>query len=131
MLWFTLLHDVYSWVVGVCPQHDVLLPELTVRKSVHHTTAVTPPRTRHGIVTHSHSHPAPSQVAEHLYFFAGIKGCPPENMAGEVDRLVKSVGLTEKRDVQARFLSGGQKRKLSVAIAFIGDSKIVILGKSG
>lgn len=63
-----------------------------------------------------------------MRFFAGIKGCPAEEIPGEVDRLVRSVGLTEKRDVQARFLSGGQKRKLSVAIAFIGDSKIVILG---
>jgi ABC-type multidrug transport system ATPase subunit len=69
-------------------------------------------------------------VVEHLEFFAGIKGCSAEGMPGEVDRLVKSVGLTEKRDVQARFLSGGQKRKLSVAIAFIGNSKIVILGNT-
>lgn len=82
-------------LLGVCPQHDVLLPELT--------------------------------VAEHLEFFAGIKGCPPEEIAGEVERLVKSVGLTEKRNVQSRFLSGGQKRKLSVGIAFIGNSKVVIL----
>jgi ABC-type Na+ transport system ATPase subunit NatA len=82
-------------LLGVCPQHDVLLPELT--------------------------------VAEHLEFFAGIKGCGPEQMQAEVDRLIKSVGLVEKRDVQSRFLSGGQKRKLSVAIAFIGNSKIVIL----
>jgi len=82
-------------LLGVCPQHDVLLPDLT--------------------------------VAEHLEFFAGIKGCPAEEIAGEVDRLIKSVGLAEKRNVRAKLLSGGQKRKLSVAIAFIGDSKIVIL----
>jgi ATP-binding cassette, subfamily A (ABC1), member 3 len=82
-------------LLGVCPQHDVLLPDLT--------------------------------VTEHLEFFAGIKGCPPEEMEGEIDRLIKSVGLSEKRDVQAKLLSGGQKRKLSVAIAFIGNSKIVIL----
>ena len=85
-------------LLGVCPQHDVLLPELT--------------------------------VAEHLNFFAGIKGCPPEEIPGEIDRLLKSVGLTEKRNVQAKLLSGGQKRKLSVAIAFIGNSKIVILGEN-
>jgi ATP-binding cassette subfamily A (ABC1) protein 3 len=82
-------------LLGVCPQHDVLLPDLT--------------------------------VAEHLQFFAGIKGCPADEITGEVDRLIKSVGLVEKRDVQSKFLSGGQKRKLSVAIAFIGNSKIVIL----
>lgn len=37
------------------------------------------------------------------------------------------MGLTEKRKVAAANLSGGMKRKLSVGIAFIGDSKVVFL----
>ena len=35
--------------------------------------------------------------------------------------------MTEKRHEQSRNLSGGMKRKLSVAMAFIADSKTVIL----
>lgn len=37
---------------------------------------------------------------------------------------VQDVGLSEKLDAQAGTLSGGQKRKLSVAIAFIGNPKV-------
>ena len=41
--------------------------------------------------------------------------------------MLESVGLTEKKYSKAKALSGGQKRKLSVCIAFIGGSKVVIL----
>lgn len=40
---------------------------------------------------------------------------------------VSEVGLVEKRHTPASALSGGQKRKLSVAIAFIGGSEVVVL----
>lgn len=44
-----------------------------------------------------------------------------------VEDMIREVGLTEKRKVAAKNLSGGMKRKLSVGIAFIGDSKVVFL----
>ena len=37
------------------------------------------------------------------------------------------VGITEKRDTRAKELSGGQKHKLSVAVALIGDPKVIFL----
>ena len=37
------------------------------------------------------------------------------------------VGLGEKRDSPAQALSGGMKRKLQVAIALLGDSRVVLL----
>ena len=37
------------------------------------------------------------------------------------------VGLAEKRHTPAAALSGGMKRKLQVAIALLGDSKVVLL----
>jgi ABC-type multidrug transport system ATPase subunit len=37
------------------------------------------------------------------------------------------VGLQEKLDTAAGDLSGGQKRKLSVAIAFLGDPVVVLI----
>ncbi len=43
------------------------------------------------------------------------------NEAGE------QVGLAAKLDSQAGDLSGGQKRKLSVAIAFLGDPAVVLI----
>ena len=42
-------------------------------------------------------------------------------------RFLKDVGLENKRDELAMCLSGGMKRKLSVALAFVAGSKVVIL----
>lgn len=44
-----------------------------------------------------------------------------------MDKLIKDVNLAEKRDSYAKNLSGGQKRRLSVAIAFAGKSKVIVL----
>ena len=49
-------------------------------------------------------------------------------VAAAVSKIIAEVGLTEKVNVQSHALSGGMKRKLSVAIALIGDSKVVFLG---
>lgn len=42
-------------------------------------------------------------------------------------RVISDLSLPIKRGKTVESLSGGMKRKLSVAIAFIGDSKVVIL----
>jgi ABC-type molybdenum transport system ATPase subunit/photorepair protein PhrA len=41
--------------------------------------------------------------------------------------MLAEVGLAEKANSRSSTLSGGQKRKLSLGIALIGDSKVVIL----
>jgi ABC-type multidrug transport system ATPase subunit len=41
--------------------------------------------------------------------------------------MLAEVGLKEKANSKSTTLSGGQKRKLSLGIALIGDSKVVIL----
>lgn len=66
-------------------------------------------------------------VAEHLRFTAMLKGMADELIDDEIDLYLRDLGLEEKRDVVADSLSGGQKRKLSVSMAFIGGSKTVIL----
>ncbi len=43
------------------------------------------------------------------------------------NRFLKDVGLPEKRRELSKNLSGGMKRKLSVALAFIANSKTVVL----
>ena len=45
----------------------------------------------------------------------------------DIETLLKDVDLFDKKDELSKNLSGGQKRKLSVAIAFIGDSKLIYL----
>jgi len=66
-------------------------------------------------------------VEEHLIMFASFKGMSRAELKQEVEQMIKIVGLTEKRHIRSKFLSGGQKRKLSIGIAFIGGSRIVFL----
>ncbi|CAH3162242.1 unnamed protein product [Porites evermanni] len=66
-------------------------------------------------------------VEEHLWFFAKLKNCPSHRVRQEVNRMIECLGLADKRHTQTRALSGGMKRKLSVGIALISDSKVVML----
>ncbi|XP_029015057.1 phospholipid-transporting ATPase ABCA3 [Betta splendens] len=81
--------------LGLCPQHDVLFDNLTVR--------------------------------EHLLFYAQLKGFPKDRIPDEVDRIIGILNLENKRHARSKTLSGGMKRKLSIGIALIGDSKVVML----
>jgi ATP-binding cassette, subfamily A (ABC1), member 3 len=82
-------------LTGICPQHNVLFPFLTVK--------------------------------EHLMFFGRIKGLGGSHLIDSVNQSIEDVGLVEKRDVLSSALSGGMKRKLSLAMALIGDPKFVLL----
>jgi ATP-binding cassette subfamily A (ABC1) protein 3 len=66
-------------------------------------------------------------VKEHLEFFARLKGLSAAEGARASKTLIEEVGLAEKMNVKSAALSGGQKRKLCVAIAFMGDPKVVFL----
>uniref|UniRef100_A0A3Q4AVM2 Cholesterol transporter ABCA5 n=1 Tax=Mola mola TaxID=94237 RepID=A0A3Q4AVM2_MOLML len=66
-------------------------------------------------------------VEEHLRIFAAIKGIPPADTDAEVSKVLKDLDLEKIMTAQAKNLSGGQKRKLSVAIAILGDPKILLL----
>ncbi|XP_031417198.1 ATP-binding cassette sub-family A member 5 [Clupea harengus] len=66
-------------------------------------------------------------VEEHLRIFAAIKGILPSNIDAEVSKVLKDLDLEKIMDAQAKNLSGGQKRKLSVGIAILGDPKILLL----
>ncbi|KAM6962503.1 phospholipid-transporting ATPase ABCA1 [Aplochiton taeniatus] len=66
-------------------------------------------------------------VEEHVWFYGRLKGLCGAEVRKEMDSLLEDVGLLQKRHEQTRNLSGGMKRKLSVAIAFVGGSKVVVL----
>uniref|UniRef100_A0A8C9ZL04 Cholesterol transporter ABCA5 n=1 Tax=Sander lucioperca TaxID=283035 RepID=A0A8C9ZL04_SANLU len=66
-------------------------------------------------------------VEEHLRIFAAIKGIPPSNIDDEVTKVLKDLDLEKIKTAQAKNLSAGQKRKLSVGIAILGDPKILLL----
>uniref|UniRef100_A0A674NK87 ATP-binding cassette, sub-family A (ABC1), member 1A n=1 Tax=Takifugu rubripes TaxID=31033 RepID=A0A674NK87_TAKRU len=66
-------------------------------------------------------------VEEHIWFYARLKGLPEEKVKAEMEQIVNDVGLPHKRQSRTSTLSGGMQRKLSVALAFVGGSKVVIL----
>ncbi|KAK7198982.1 ATP-binding cassette subfamily A, member 1 [Novymonas esmeraldas] len=64
---------------------------------------------------------------EHLEFFGRIKGLKGWELEDAVCRMLYETDLLEKVDQPAKMLSGGQKRKLSVSIAFVTCSRLVFL----
>uniref|UniRef100_A0A672MU38 P-type phospholipid transporter n=1 Tax=Sinocyclocheilus grahami TaxID=75366 RepID=A0A672MU38_SINGR len=66
-------------------------------------------------------------VEEHIWFYARLKGLPEEKVKSEMEQIVMDLGLPHKRKSRTSQLSGGMQRKLSVALAFVGGSKVVIL----
>ncbi|TMS09014.1 Retinal-specific ATP-binding cassette transporter [Larimichthys crocea] len=66
-------------------------------------------------------------VAEHILFYSLLKGSPIAEAEEEVENMLQDLGLPHKRDELTQNLSGGMQRKLSVALAFVGGAKVVIL----
>ncbi|KMT02071.1 hypothetical protein BVRB_9g208000 [Beta vulgaris subsp. vulgaris] len=64
---------------------------------------------------------------EHLYLFANIKGLPGATVSTVVQSSLGEVKLTNAAKMRASSYSGGMKRRLSVAIALIGDPRVIIL----
>ncbi|XP_058116458.1 phospholipid-transporting ATPase ABCA3-like [Anopheles ziemanni] len=65
-------------------------------------------------------------VAEHIEFFARLKGVPRNKIKDEIRHYVQLLELEDKLNKQSHTLSGGMKRKLSVGIALCGGSKVVL-----
>lgn len=65
-------------------------------------------------------------VEEHLFFYGIVKGARDE-LKQEIEELLMQSGLDVHRRKLSKALSGGYKRKLSLAIAMIAKSKVLIL----
>uniref|UniRef100_A0A670ZVG2 P-type phospholipid transporter n=1 Tax=Pseudonaja textilis TaxID=8673 RepID=A0A670ZVG2_PSETE len=66
-------------------------------------------------------------VEEHIWFYARLKGLPKKLVRKEMEQMATDVGLPHKLKSKTSQLSGGMQRKLSIALAFVGGSKVVIL----
>ncbi|KAI8802332.1 hypothetical protein BJ742DRAFT_833197 [Cladochytrium replicatum] len=66
-------------------------------------------------------------VKQTFELFAVIKGVQRHAIEAEVLRTIERVALVEKTNQFVENLSGGQKRRVSVGIAFIGNSPVVLL----
>lgn len=82
--------------LGLCPQHNVLVDQLT--------------------------------VSEHIWFYSRLKhGNNNVDVDAEAEKLILDLDLPHKRHQKVDCLSGGMKRRLSIAIAFVGGSKAVFV----
>ncbi|KAL4616614.1 ATP-binding cassette sub-family A member 12, partial [Arapaima gigas] len=83
--------------LGICMQYDVLFDHLTIK--------------------------------EHLLLYGQIKAphWTHQELREQVRNILQSTGLYAHRHKRVGTLSGGMKRKLSISIAFIGGSRLVVL----
>jgi ABC-2 type transport system ATP-binding protein len=79
-------------------------------------------RERIGVVLQQSQLWANLTVRETHRMFAGYYERPRN-----VDEVIQLVGLAEKRDARVKTLSGGQKRRLDLGIALIGDPDLIFL----
>jgi ABC-2 type transport system ATP-binding protein len=79
-------------------------------------------RNRIGIVLQSSSDAGDLTVIETIKHFSGYYSNPRN-----VDEVIQSVGLKEKEGALIRNLSGGQRRRLDVALGIIGNPELLFL----
>jgi len=61
-------------------------------------------------------------VSEHIKLYAGFK-----NIKVNIDEILEKFNLLDKKNEFPKHLSGGQKRKLSIALALLGSPKFIFL----
>jgi ABC-2 type transport system ATP-binding protein len=79
-------------------------------------------RQRIGVVLQSSAMYENLTVEEHLAQFAGYY-----EHARPVDEVIGLIGLEDKRHNRARRLSGGQRRRLDLGLALVGDPELIFL----
>jgi ABC-type multidrug transport system ATPase subunit len=66
-------------------------------------------------------------VYEHLKIVCDIKNVQKNRMAALIQETLSTVMLTEHSAKKVKELSGGMKRKLSLAMAIVSKPKVIIL----
>ena len=66
-------------------------------------------------------------VEDHLYFYARLKGIAIAFEGDAVTAALQLVDLVELRNRAVKGLSGGEKRRVSLAISLVSDPKVILL----
>ncbi|XP_023367039.1 ATP-binding cassette sub-family A member 9-like [Otolemur garnettii] len=98
--------------------YDHTLSEMTDLETVRKLTGVCPQtNVQFGFLT----------VRENLRLFAKIKGILPHEVEQQVQQVLRDLEMENIQDILAQNLSGGQSRKLTLAIAILGDPQVLLL----
>ena len=84
-------------------------------------------RIRVGVVPQMDNLDPDFTVRENLLVYGGYFGLPRAVLEERIPRLLDFAGLASKRDVGIRTLSGGMKRRLTLARALVNDPDLLIL----
>lgn len=79
-------------------------------------------RSRLGIVLQTATDAAEFTVRETVHHFAAYYRRPRDP-----DSVIELVGLTDKADTRVRYLSGGQRRRVDVALGVVGNPELLFL----
>uniref|UniRef100_A0A1I8G917 ABC transporter domain-containing protein n=1 Tax=Macrostomum lignano TaxID=282301 RepID=A0A1I8G917_9PLAT len=69
-------------------------------------------------------------VFEHLRFYAQIRGIPDQLGSAQIAGLIEGLGLKPHQHKAAEQLSGGNKRRLCLAIALLGNPSLVVIDEA-
>lgn len=68
-----------------------------------------------------------TSVRQHLWVYGRLKGVASSALKRDISVLLAGAGLSAKADEFASSLSGGNQRKLSLALALLGDRPVVLI----
>ncbi|XP_071968898.1 ATP-binding cassette sub-family A member 9-like isoform X2 [Engystomops pustulosus] len=66
-------------------------------------------------------------VKENLELFSRIKGIAPRDVKSEVEKVISDLNMQSNEAMEADELSGGQRRRLTLAIALLGSPEVLLL----
>ena len=80
-----------------------------------------------GVVPQQDNHDGELKTWENLYIYGRYFGLPRKFLKKKIEELLEFAQLTEKRDVKSDQLSGGMKRRLTIARGLVNEPEILML----
>ena len=91
------------------------------------TAGVKEARQKIGFLPQSFEVIAGATVLENVEYSAWTHGVPASDASHMAERMLKEVGLLERRTIRARKLSGGQRQRLGIACAVVHRPSVILL----